>query len=848
MLAGGLWAAGDTDYKAIVPGGGFIAFGDFRLDRVEGRLWHGDVERPLRAKSFALLRYLAEHPGRLVTRDELLHTVWPGVAVSSGVVRISIGEVRGALEDDALAPRFLETVGRQGYRFLSGSAAEAVRGAFVGRDGDLARLHRSLERCRDHRRQVLFVAGEPGIGKTTLVERFADEVRGGKLGRVAQGQCVELHGPSEAYLPVLELLGRLCREEASDAVQVLERWAPSWLLQMPGIADARAMEPLRRRVPSPTRERMLRELTDAFDVLARDTPLVVVLEDLHWSDASTVDLLAYVAERNTPARLLVIGTYRPVELVVRAHPLHATARQLIARGRAAEAALELLTEDDVRAYLAQRFAGQPMDPRLPEFVHRQTDGNPLFLVSVVDHLLDRGSLTREQGTWRLASAQDAAVPQSLRELVGQQLDALGPVERATLAAASVMGVEFDTLAVAAAAELPVAMVERTCAALAERGQLVCTTGTTAWPDGSLGGTYEFLHALYQHVLYERLAPAERSRLHRAIGSRLEAAHAGDPGAIAAVLASHFERGGDWARAVAHHRAAVAGAKARLADREVVTHCEAVLGLLDRLSDSAERQELEITCSIDLGLSLLTVRGAGTPEIEPIFARARDRAVELGLPQFEIIGRGGVYTLRALDGDQRCALELAGDLGAMAERFPIPLFTLIGHTALACAHYNVGHLLLARDQFERARTMWQPELPRLQLDQKVLCLGIGTLVLQQLGDTTAAEAWSAEGVAYASALSDPLNVAHAWTLMAHYRMWADDRAGAIAWADRAIAVALEHGFPVHEGEAKMVKGWALGDLALQREGFARRAATGHHVGAPMYRLGLARTCLDQGSVP
>src|SRR5262245_25720241 len=416
MLAGGLWAGGHPDYKATVAGGGFITFGDFRLDRVGGRLWHGDDERPLRAKSFALLRYLAEHPGRLVTRDELLHSVWPGMAVSSGVVRISIGEVRDALEDDALAPRFLETVGRQGYRFLSGSAAEAIRGAFVGRDADLARLHRCLERCRDHRRQVLFVSGEPGIGKTTLVERFADEVRCGKLGRVAQGQCVELHGPTEAYLPVLELLGRLCREEPGDAVPVLERWAPSWLLQMPGLVDAAATETLRRRVPSPTRDRMLRELTDAFDVLARDTPLVVVLEDLHWSDASTVDLLAYVAERNTPARLLVIGTYRPVELVVRGHPLNATARQLIARGRAAEAALELLTEDDVRAYLAQRFAGQPMDPRLPEFVHRRTDGNPLFLVSVVDHLVDRGSLTCEQGTWRLA-AQDPAVPQSLRELV-----------------------------------------------------------------------------------------------------------------------------------------------------------------------------------------------------------------------------------------------------------------------------------------------------------------------------------------------------------------------------------------------------------------------------------------------
>src|SRR5262249_55378472 len=329
---------------------------------------------------------------------------------------------------------------------------------------------------------------------------------------------------------------------------------------------------------------------------------------------------------------------------------------------------------------------------------------------------------------------------------------------------------------------PVASAGRRCAPLAGRGRLVCTPGRRAWPDGALGETHEFLHALYQHVLYERLAPAERSRLHRAIGNRLEAAHAGDPGAIAAVLASHFERSGDWSRAVAHHLAAVAGAKARLADREVATHCEAVLGLLDRLPATAERQQLEIACSVDLALSLLAVRGYAAPEVEPLFVRARDRAVALALPQFEIVSRSGLYTFHAMGGDQRRAVALAADLRAMAERFPIPLVTLISHTALACAHYHLGDLVLARDEVERARVAWQPELPRLQVDLKVAFLGIGTLVLQQLGDAAAAEAWSAQGVAYASALNDPLNVAYAWNLTSQYRMLADDRAGAMAWAD------------------------------------------------------------------
>lgn len=829
--------------------GRHLTFGDFRLDRVDGRLWRGEVERPLRGKSFALLRYLAEHPGRLVTRDELLRAVWPGVAVGPGVVRVSVAEVREALGDDALAPCYVETVGRRGYRFLGGTpGAPAGGGSFVGRERDLARLHRHLAGCGDRRRRTVLVAGEPGIGKTTLVDRFADEVRAGGMGRVASGQCVELHGPAEPYLPVLDLLARLCGDDGDEVGAALERWAPSWLLQLPGAVDTARIERARRRVALPTRERMLRELADAFDALARDRPLVVVLEDLHWSDASTVDLLAYVAERVAPARLLVIGTYRPADLVVREHPMRATARQLVARGRADEVTLELLTPDDVRSYLVHRLGGEAMDEGIAALVYARTDGNPLFLVSVVDHLLDRGLLGRDDGgTWRLASGADSVVPESLRSLVVRQVEALAPRQRAVVEAASVLGLEFDALALAAATGEPVAEVEHICTGLAERGQLVCTAGTTTWPDGSLGGTYEFLHALYQGVLYRRLGPAERARLHRVVGERLEAAHAADPGAVAGVLASHFERGGAWERAVHHHLAAVAAAKHRLAEREVVAHCEAVLGLLPQLPATSERARIEMACSLDLGASLLAVRGYGTPRVEPLFVRARDLALHLELPQVEILARGGLFTFHVMHGDQRRAVELAADLLAMADRFPIPLFVMIGHTTLGCAHYNLGNLLQARDHFERARAAWEPGFPRLQLDQKVLFLGIGALLLHQLGDTAAADAWNADAVAYANALDDPLNVAHTYHLAAQLRAIAEDRAGAVAWSERAIALSTEHGFPVHEAASKATKGYGLRDLSLQREGFAACAATGQRVGEPMYRIGIAHTCLEQDLV-
>jgi AAA ATPase domain len=408
------------------PAGRVISFGDFRLDRVERRLRRDDVELPLRAKSFELLRYLAENPGRLITREELIREVWRGTSVSDSVVRVGIRDVREALGDNPTAPRFVETVGRRGYRFVQHGAGPLRAGtaSLVGRGAELDYLHGLLGRGRARRRQTVFVTGEAGIGKTALTDRFLEEVRGARLGRTARGQCVDLRGPREPYLPVLEMLGELCRgEDRREVVAALERWAPSWLLQMPEVVDADTAEKLRRRMPNPTRDRMLREFADLLEVLARNAPLVLLLEDLHWSDASTVDLLAYVAERTTPASLLVVGTYRPVEVVVMGHELRATVRDLCARGRCVELGLQLLTPRDIEAYLAEVLAGTPVDPDVVDAMHARTDGNPLFLVAIVEHLLERGILAVADGRWQLG-ADAEVLPPSLRALVAREIDAL----------------------------------------------------------------------------------------------------------------------------------------------------------------------------------------------------------------------------------------------------------------------------------------------------------------------------------------------------------------------------------------------------------------------------------------
>src|SRR5262249_1299397 len=186
------------------------------------------------------------------------------------------------------------------------------------------------------------VSGDVGIGKTTVVDQFLAQCAAGNAGRIGRGQCAEHYGEEEPYLPFFEALWQLSHGPARDAVlAMLRRYAPLWLVQLPGLGGeaglGRPAGPGARGAPAPQPPRppparMRRELAQALDVLTADAPLVLVLEDLQWSDRSTVDLLASLAQRREPAQLLVLGTYRPVDLVLHAHPLRGLVQELGGRG------------------------------------------------------------------------------------------------------------------------------------------------------------------------------------------------------------------------------------------------------------------------------------------------------------------------------------------------------------------------------------------------------------------------------------------------------------------------------------------------------------------------------------
>jgi DNA-binding winged helix-turn-helix (wHTH) protein len=288
-------------------------FSPFRLDLVNQCLWRhsGEAEEQrilLPPRAFAMLCYLVEHAGQLVTQDEFLEALWAGTFVQPEVLKSHVRDIRIALADDPKSPRFIETLPRRGYRFIAPVTDEFRRGdlsldfpapTLVGRERELHRLRESFQKILAGQRQLVFVTGEPGIGKTSLVDEFVHQLAAGiQPIRIGRGQCVEGYGGKEAYYPVLEALGQLCRTaDGAQIPQILAVQAPTWLVQFPAFVKRDQRESLQREILGATRERMLREIGEALEVIAAESPVLLVLEDLHWVDHSTVDLISALARR-----------------------------------------------------------------------------------------------------------------------------------------------------------------------------------------------------------------------------------------------------------------------------------------------------------------------------------------------------------------------------------------------------------------------------------------------------------------------------------------------------------------------------------------------------------------------
>jgi len=834
-----------------------IVFDPFSLDLINECLWRGSDEIKIRPKAFALLNYLLNRSGQLVTKDELLNAVWPETFVGDAVLKVTVRQLREALDDDPKSPRFIETSHRRGYRFIgeiAGSKKEPesdqslqdnnFSGAFfvytgvVGRDQALARMHRWLRRMMRGDRQIGFVTGEAGIGKTALVDAFARTIPADGSIRVGRGQCLEQYGTGEAYLPVLEAIGRLCREQRQVA-DIVRAHAPMWLLQMPSLLSASEREQLSRGVSGATRERMLREMGEALDVLTAHVPLVLILEDLHWSDYSTLDLISYLATRRQRAHLMLIGTFRNVELVVSGHPLKAVKQELMAKQLCKELPLEYLTEAAVYDYLAVTFPGNRFPAGLARLIHQRTDGNPLFMVNAANYLLESGLIVLRDTTWELSvdiNNVELGVPDNIKQMIERHVDHLDADTQKTLEAASVAGLEFSTPALAAGLQEDPRVVEARCNELARQRQYIQECGVLELPNGEVVTRFGFVHAVYQNVLYDRLPAARRVQLHRLIAERGEEVFGQRAVEISAELAMHFERGRDYKRAAYYLKTGANNAIRRFAYQEAVDLARRGIELISNLPNTREVVNEKLCLHLTLGVPLIAIEGYASPNVGEVYMKARQFYDELGDSPDVSEVLWGLWTFHTLSGELETARDIAEEFLRLSERLPYPGLAMRGHWALEITNTHLGNFELAVDHYEKALALYDPAQHRddsflYALNPGVAMPCFAGWALWFLGRTEKAVKCMNEAVALALELSEPQGLAHAQLFASVLHQLRGDHARVEHHAEAVSEVSQAHGLVLYGAMADVMKGWTLSErgrvqegIDLMREGLAGLEAT------------------------
>ena len=502
-----------------------VEFGPFSLGGEPVCLRRGSDPIKLRPMSLQVLRYLSERPGQYVSKEELLDRVWTGRIISDSGLRLCVREIRTALDDDAKNPHYLETIVGKGYCFLEGTGGKAPypgsTGPIVGRDAELSRLEDLYHSALAGHTQFVLLAGEPGIGKTTLVNSFLDRISRDHDAHVIQGQCVVHYGKQEAYGPVLEAISTFYRDQNDTGfIRDMERHAPGWLLQLPEMLDAMLLERVKRMTEGMVPERMTREFCQLIAAMAEKKLLIIVIEDLHWADISTVDLLASLAEHNN-LPLMIMGSYRPADAVLYRQSLRDMVRELKGRGLCQELLQELLTEADLAKYLTGRLNGEVSDD-LIERLYRRSEGNPLFMVKLFEEFIKTQVLVCHDGLWcvgKEAGALEGNIPESLQALIVRHLAALPPAQQKLLEVASVVGMNFCTAAMTDALAIPAEEIDNACEKLAVDQQFIESANYLTWPDGTVTDNYRFRHHLYLEVIYRRIADARRTRIHRKVGKR-----------------------------------------------------------------------------------------------------------------------------------------------------------------------------------------------------------------------------------------------------------------------------------------------------------------------------------------
>ena len=707
----------------------------------------------------------------------------------------------------------------------------------VGREQEREELRAAFHMAQAGRGSLLCVAGESGIGKTTLVEHFLLELATGDQAAVVRGRCSERLAGTEAYLPLLEGLDALLRDDPQRAA-TMRQLAPTWYAQIASLsstdADAQA---LLTDVKTASQERMKRELTAFLQAVAQPQPVVIFFDDLHWADVSTVDLLSFLAGKFDALRVLILVTYRPSDMLLSKHPFLQIKPDLQARGVCRELLLTFLSEAEIAEYLRLEFPGHRFPAEFPRLIHARTEGNPLFMADLARYLRDRGVIAAESGCWGLARPLpdlERELPESVRGMVQRKIDQLGEEDRRLMVAASIQGYEFDSTLVAKALALDPADVEERLETLERVYALAQLVSEREFPGHVLSLRYRFVHLLYQNALYASLRPTRRAQLSAAVAEAMLDLYGRQSGTVASELAFLFEAARDWSRASEQYLVAARNAIKVFANQEAATLAERGLATLRLLPDTAERAKQEMKLQLTLGPSLMAVKGFAAPEVEKAFLRASllGSQTESRGPLFNAqFNLAIAYVVKA---DYESALRQSEQCLRLAEELGSPAMLMQSYWLMGLSECYLGRLEAARGHFEQTISIHDAEGMNSPVSLYGATLSRAHLarLLLYLGYPDQSRGMMKEATAQAERLRHPIGLVNTYSLATQLETIYDNGRSVEELAEKITWLSDEHGLPYYLAIGALMRGWALArrgteeeGIALLRDGLASYLATG-----------------------
>ena len=783
----------------------------------------------------------------------------PGEILVSGRVQRLAG---GAFEYEDLGEQTLKGIGTpaRAYRVLRESAAvsrfDAATGQavapLVGREEELAGLLERWRVARTGEGQVVALSGEPGIGKSRLVRSLRELLEAHGTGTL-WFQCSPYHLHS-AFQPIIANLQRVLAyardEPASSRLDKLEalvvgRFARP-AVDLPLLAAILSL-PFQDRYgllamsPRRQKEETIRALVDLVEAISHAAPTLLLFEDLHWADPSTLEVLGQLIPRVRHVPLLAVLTHRPE-----------FAARWTAESDVSTVDLGRLSPPQSRALVVRLTGGKSLPPGLLEQIVQKTDGIPLFVEELTRSILESGDLTETASQYAYAAGAGAmTIPPTLRDSLTARLDRLGPAKALAQIGAAI-GREFSY-------ELLAALEPTTDAALTARLAPLVESGLAFQHGTAPHAVYTFKHALVQDAAYDSMLKSRRQQLHEAIAATLEERWPETADTAPELLAQHYTAAGREAAAVPYWRRAGEVALKRFALAEAVAHLQAGLTLVERLPAGPPRERAELELRTMLTPALVAVRGWAAPEVggllEPALALARSlHHRESYLPLLH-----GLWVHHMSAGRHGEAMGWAHELlGAEPTTGDDDLLQICGHRAAMTSHFWMGHLDSAREHGDRIRMLYDIERHR----------PIATLTnndpLTADGSYRAQYLWMLGYPDQALALSDakdhlarrrnhPFDLAFALTVGALAWDYAGRPEELLRRAEEAAEVGREHGLPLmSEVMAEIVAGIAwlrAGRVEESVERLQRSLAdllrTGHRAWVPYVRAVLGEALARAG---